>query len=98
MSIGEFLYKKRKEKKFSQKEIAELCGVSASYINALEEDSTDTHAEGVLYRLAKILDLEPDALIIARGHIPRWAEKYIIKNWTAIRRFIEVDAAASKNQ
>ena len=60
MSIGELLHQKRKEKNLSLEKVAEQCGVSQRYINSLEENNTDAHAEGVLYKMANLTVLQAE--------------------------------------
>lgn len=85
MKFGRFLKKKRIERQFTLDEFAELCGVSAVYLYDIEVGETDTYAEGLFYKMASILGMDGDDFIIESGRIPKWAYKYILKNWQSIK-------------
>lgn len=81
MKFGKYLKSLREAKDLTIKQFAEKCGVSAVYINDLESNKTDVFAEGLFYRMAKILNVNGDEFIIKSDRIPTWAHKYILKNW-----------------
>lgn len=54
---------KRKEKKYSQEDLAKLCNVSRQTINAIENNKYDPSLE-LAFCLAKVLDITIDKLFI----------------------------------
>lgn len=85
MKFGKFLKRKREERNLSLEEFASQCGVSAIYLYDVESGTTDTYAEGLFYKMAGILGMDGDEFIIQSGRIPKWAYKYILKNWAQVK-------------
>ncbi len=88
MKFGKIIQERRLEKKFSLAYMAEECGVSATYISALEKGTTESYAEGLIYKIAEVLDLDGDELIIAKGKCPRWIQEFVINNWSETKKFL----------
>lgn len=89
MKFGKYIKNRREELNISLEEFANMCGISSAYITDLENGLTDTFTEGLFYKMAIILKVDGDDFIIKSGHIPRWAYKYIRKNWPVMRLFIK---------
>ena len=77
MSFGTELYKWRKAKGLTQKELAVASGVNVSYISNLERDFSPTAKGGkpqasldLVDRLAKVLDVNADKVRLAAGYAP----------------------------
>lgn len=85
MKFGKFLKAKREEMHLTLDELALMCGVSSIYLYDIENDQTDTFAEGIFYKMANILSIDGDEFIIKSGRIPKWAYKYIIRNWPQVK-------------
>ncbi len=85
MTFGVIIKTRRKSLDLSLRKVAKLCGVSPTYISHLENDIA-TPSEGVIYKLALVLDFDPDSLLIERAIIPAWARKYIFENWEEVKQ------------
>lgn len=85
MKFGKFLKNLRESKGFTIEQLAKECGVSPIYLNDLELNKTDTFAEGLFYKMADILGIDGDEFIIKSDRIPKWAYKYILRNWNEIK-------------
>lgn len=76
MTFGEWLTRKRREVRLSQKELANRVGISATYISALERDEPNS-SEGSARRprvekvdkIAEALGVDPAEARIAAGYI-----------------------------
>lgn len=88
MDFGKIMKQNRLEKGLSLQNVAEECGVSSTYISALEKGTTETYAEGIIYKLAEVLDLDGDDLIIAKDKCPKWVQDFVVKNWEITKIFI----------
>ncbi len=85
MKFGDYLKAKREERGLTIEQFAERCGISPIYVADLEQGKTDTYAEGLYYKMAGILGLDGDEFIIKSCRIPKWAYKYILKNWPQVK-------------
>ncbi len=85
MKFGKFLKNLRESKGFTIEQFAEECSVSPIYIANLESSKTDTFAEGLFYKMADVLNIDGDEFIIKSDRIPKWAYKYILKNWDEVK-------------
>ncbi len=88
MKFEKIIQEKRIEKKLSLKDMAEECGISATYLSALEKGNTETYAEGLIYKIAEVLDLDGDELIIAKNKCPRWVQEFVVNNWQETKAFL----------
>ena len=66
--LGERLIRLRKAKKFTQTDLAELCGVSRNSIVNWETDKREPKISDI-QKLAEVLDVSPNDLIGAESHI-----------------------------
>ena len=57
------MHKLRRKKKLTQKQLAELIGVTQSYISKIEQGNVKSLTIGKLLKLAKVLDVEPEKLL-----------------------------------
>jgi len=75
-NFGIMLKHYRKLKNLSLKELENLCGVSASYINRLERGERRSPSISVILRLAGVLDI-PSSVLLAAINIkePQASEK-----------------------
>ena len=62
MTFGEKLRKYRKEKKLTQKQLADIIGVAATTIVNYENGTTYTHDRKLYSKLANALDIDADFL------------------------------------
>lgn len=78
--FGEILKTLRKEKKITQRKLAELVGIDFTYISKIESGAMDPPAEDKIVKIAEVLGEQPDTLIIAAKKIPRNFQKLITNN------------------
>lgn len=78
--FGEYLRELRKEKKVTQRRLAELVGIDFTYISKIENGSMDPPAEDKIIRIAEVLGVEPDELILAAKKVPSSYKKIIVEN------------------
>lgn len=62
IEIGKNIRKRREKMRYSQRELAELCGVTKSYILKLEHGERSPSLE-MLIKLADIFDIKPSSLM-----------------------------------
>ncbi|MCL2931343.1 MAG: helix-turn-helix domain-containing protein [Trichodesmium sp. MAG_R03] len=80
-SFGNLIRKARKDKGYSQRELAKHLGVDFTYLSKLENDHADyAPKEEVIRRLAKNLNLNPEELIFLAGRIPQQYEEILKQN------------------
>ena len=63
MNIGEIIRSTRKEKKLSQRKLAEISGVSFAYIQQLEKCQKDNPSMGILKKLSQALEINIFSLL-----------------------------------
>ena len=85
-TFGKIIRQARKDKGFSQRELAKLVGVNYTYLSKLENDHAGTPpSEDVIDRLARHLELNADQLIYLAGRITeddaRVFEEFIKQNY-----------------
>ncbi|WP_417384177.1 helix-turn-helix domain-containing protein [Gimesia sp.] len=88
MQFGERVRELRESKKFTQKELACLLGVSISYISKVENEKLhfgDYPSEKFIYKLATELDADEDELLLLADKIPESIRKRIQDNPEAFR-------------
>jgi len=72
----------RKEKGYSQRELAKLVELDFTYLSKLENDRADyAPKEDVIRKLAKYLDLDAEELIFLAGRIPEQNEEFLKQNY-----------------
>ncbi|OZH51715.1 XRE family transcriptional regulator [Hydrocoleum sp. CS-953] len=80
-SFGKLIRKARKDKGYSQRELAKHLGVDFTYLSKLENDRADyAPKEEVIRGLAKHLNLNPEELIFLAGRIPHQYEEILKEN------------------
>jgi transcriptional regulator with XRE-family HTH domain len=81
-SFGQLIREARKDKGFSQRELAKLIGLDFTYLSKLENDRADyPPKEDVIRSLAQHLDLNEEELIFSAGRIPQRDEDFIKQNY-----------------
>lgn len=91
----------RKEKGYSQRELAKLVGLDFTYLSKLENDRADyAPKEDVIRLLAQNLDLDEEELIFLSGRIPQQEEALLKQHYkdmpTLFRRIRENPEFAKK--
>lgn len=70
----DFLKKKRKEKKITTREAAELAGVTQPSLVLFENDEVQFGEERAC-KIAKALSIPEDVMTVYRGRLPKYAHK-----------------------
>lgn len=84
-SFGKLIRKARKDKGFSQRELAKLLSVDFTYLSKLENDRADyPPKEEVIRSLARNLDLDEEELIVLAGRLPHQYEDFLKQNYKAM--------------
>jgi transcriptional regulator with XRE-family HTH domain len=87
-SFGERLREARKRRGLTQRELARLSGVSASYIRKLEQDAYDGGVRlETAHRLAVVLEV-PTSVLITEPDAPEPA-RGSVQGWEPVRRAVE---------
>jgi len=70
--FGSFIRHRREELDLSLRHVARLMGVSPTYLSKMERDKEEvgTFTEKRCRSLARILELDPDKLVLLAGRIP----------------------------
>lgn len=79
-NFGEMLKSLRKERKVSQRKLAELVGIDFTYISKIESGTMDPPAEDKILKIAEVLGVDPDTMILAAKKIPSDFQKVISEN------------------
>lgn len=80
-SFGNLIRQARKNKGYSQRELAGLLKVDFTYLSKLENDRADyAPKEDIIRALARNLDLDEEELIFLAGRIPQQYEDLLKQN------------------
>ena len=93
-TFGQLIRDTRKDKGYSQRELAVLVKLDFTYLSKLENDRADyAPKEDVIRNLAIQLDLDPEELVFLSGRIPERDEQLLKQNYkempTLFRRMKE---------
>ncbi|NES81434.1 MAG: helix-turn-helix transcriptional regulator [Moorea sp. SIO2B7] len=93
-TFGKLIRQARKDKGYSQRELAKLIGQDFTYLSKLENHRVDyAPKEDVIRSLARHLDLDQEELIFLSGRIPQNDEDLLKENYknmpTLFRRMRE---------
>ncbi|WP_158301658.1 helix-turn-helix domain-containing protein [Paenibacillus mesophilus] len=78
--FGELLRSLRKQNKVTQRQLATLVGIDFTYISKIESGTMDPPAEDKIIRMAEVLRVEPEELILAAKKVPTTFQKLITEN------------------
>ncbi|MDF2719770.1 MAG: transcriptional regulator, family [Paenibacillus sp.] len=78
--FGELLRSLRKQHKVTQRQLATLVGIDFTYISKIESGTMDPPAEDKIIRMAEVLHVEPEELILAAKKVPTTFQKLITEN------------------
>lgn len=70
MTLAARIKQLRRTRRLAQPQLAELVGISRSYVSRLESDRIGLPSKRVLWALAEALDTTPDDLLTAAGYLP----------------------------
>jgi len=80
-SIGDRIRKLRKEKSYTQRELAKMADIDFTYLSKIENDLPGYHpSEDVIHRLAKLLSADPEELVLLAEKIPKTIQRAMAKN------------------
>ncbi|MDJ0724726.1 MAG: helix-turn-helix domain-containing protein [Prochloraceae cyanobacterium] len=86
-NFGQVIRQARKEKGFSQRELAKRIGLDFTYLSKLENSRADyPPKEDVIRSLARNLELDEEELVFLAGRIPRKEEELLKLNYKAMPR------------
>lgn len=99
--FGELIRQARKDKGYSQRELAKLLGLDFTYLSKLENDRADyAPKEDAIRALAHHLNLDEEELIFLAGRIPKKQEDLLKEHYkdmpTLFRRMRENPEFARK--
>ncbi|NJK48601.1 helix-turn-helix transcriptional regulator [Candidatus Gracilibacteria bacterium] len=81
-SFGHLIRQARKDKGYSQRELAEKLGLDFTYLSKLENNRADyAPKEDVIRALAKHLNLDAEELIFLVGRIPQHDEEFLKRHY-----------------
>lgn len=81
-AFGQIIRKARKDKGYSQRELAKLLGLDFTYLSKLENNRADyPPKEEIIRALANSLELNPEELIFLAGRIPHNDEDLLKDNY-----------------
>ena len=81
-TFGQLIRQARKDKGYSQRELAKLVELDFTYLSKLENDRADyPPKEYVIQQLAHYLELNKEELIFLAGRIPQHDEDFIKQNY-----------------
>jgi transcriptional regulator with XRE-family HTH domain len=93
-TFGKLIRHARKDKGYSQRQLAKLLGLDFTYLSKLENNRADyAPKEEVIRSLARHLDLDEEELIYSAGRVPQTEEELLKQHYkdmpTLFRRMRE---------
>lgn len=83
--FGQQIRKARKEKGYSQRDLAKLVDLDFTYLSKLENDRADyPPKEDAIRKLAEHLELDAEELVFSAGRIPERDEEFLRQNYKAM--------------
>lgn len=80
--FGQLILQARKEKGYSQRDLAKLVALDFTYLSKLENDRADyAPKEDVIRKLAEHLTLDAEELVFLAGRIPERDEEFLKQNY-----------------
>jgi transcriptional regulator with XRE-family HTH domain len=95
--FGELLKSLRKDKKISQRKLAELVGIDFTYISKIESGTMDPPAEDKIIKIAEIFNVNPDQLLISAKKVPSELQK-VITDYQDLPLFLRKASSFSPHQ
>ncbi|MFZ3577857.1 helix-turn-helix domain-containing protein [Virgibacillus sp. DJP39] len=78
--FGDLLRSLRKEKKITQRKLAELIGIDFTYISKIENGSMEPPAENKIIKMAEVFETDKDKLLLAAKKVPNDFKRLITEN------------------
>lgn len=94
MTFGQRLRELRKEKRLSQKALAEIVGINFTYLSKIENERLDFAqfpSEELIRKLAKALEGDEDELLILAQKIPEQIKRRVMERPDAFLVFAGLD-------
>lgn len=85
MTFGQVLKQIRREKRVSQRELANGVGVDFSYISKIENDRLPPPSADTIMKICKILDVPSEVLLAQSGKVSSGIKEVISSSEEAIR-------------
>lgn len=80
-TFSQELKKLRKQKRITQRKLAELIGVDFSYISKMENDKlVHSPSETILRKIASVLGVDADSLIVLANKVPSNLQNNIVND------------------
>lgn len=81
-SFSSLIRRARKNRGYSQRELAKLLGLDFTYLSKLENDRAEyAPKEEVIRKLARHLELDEEELIFLAGRIPQKEEEFLKQHY-----------------
>lgn len=97
MQFGQRVREIRLQKKLTQRELADLLGVSFTYVSKVENEKLhfgDYPSEKFIHRLAEMLEVDEDELLLLADKVPADIRRRIREKPEAFRILAEADDKA----
>lgn len=78
--FGKYLKTIRNNRGFTQRDLAEKVGVDYTYISKVENEVVDAPSVATIIKMAKILSINTDVLLLKAGRIPEDISNYLVEN------------------
>src|SRR4051812_43299102 len=94
MTLGQRLRDCRKARNIRQKPLANMVGVTFTYLSKIENDRLNQSqfpSEELIHKLAEALGADQDELLILADKIPQHIKKRVIERPDAFRKFADLD-------
>lgn len=78
--FGELLRNLRKQRKVTQRQLAERVGIDFTYISKIESGTMDPPAEDKIIRIAEVLQVQSEELILVANKVPKSFQRLITEN------------------
>jgi transcriptional regulator with XRE-family HTH domain len=79
-SFGEHLRQLRKEKRITQRELADKIKVDYTYISKIETGALQPPSEDIIIKIAKVLEVDAEQMIILGNKIPTKYKEIIVED------------------
>jgi len=79
IKFGTKLKQLRKHAGVNQRALADYCGVDFTYISKIENNKMPAPSEETIIKMAEVLQVEPDYLILLAGKIPTTLKEDVLK-------------------
>ncbi len=80
MSFGAYLRSLRRQKRLSQKELADKVGIDHTYLSKIETETLPPPSEKNIKKIAQVLGVSEDELLVLASKAPSDLDEVITKN------------------